>query len=218
MLKRRPTALLLRSPENQVHLEDMKRYYPKVDWIDAPMPPLPGHGEKKDERDQLLVSLATAKNQYPITDFVIYSRAYGAFSEEGRAAIESIFSVPVITAPGAVLEQLHTLGASKLYVITPYGQAHHDHELRWLYEQGFEVIASSCLGHDTGGEIQNLLAADIVAALRPTFSLKSGLDAVYIACTVVRTPAMAEDLQDAATVPIVSATQAMLWKLEKLVG
>ncbi|MGI9863032.1 hypothetical protein SDD30_16775 [Moorella naiadis] len=210
------TALIIRSSENVTIVGDLERYYPDVRWIDVIMPFLPGRGETQEERHQILTFLTAMRNKYPEINFVLYARSYGVFSEEGRAAISSIFSVPVITATGAIISKLRTLKANKLYVITPYGQTRHGYELKWLNEYGFEIIASSCLGHDAGEEILAIKTEEVVAALKLTNSLKSRLDGIYVACTFLRTLTMNEELQQVASVPVVTATGSMLWELDQL--
>lgn len=202
---------VLHSSENSVLFSDLREAYPQIGWIDLPMPFLPGRGENLEERQHLLETVRVLLATLSEVDIVFYARAYGAFSEAGRQALQQATKKPVISAPGAVLEYARHHGWRSLYVITPYAQARHDFEVQWAASQGFNVHASMCLGFNDGHDIAALTAEDLVPAIE--VSNRSPVDGVYLACTITRTMAFESTLRTHAKKPIVSATEAMLWVL-----
>ncbi len=208
-------VLLLRSTENVHIFEDLAHAYPTVKWIDIPMPFLPGHGESDSERQALLDSVRNLVAPYAAEDApIFYARAYGAFSQTGRQALADAFNAPLITAPGAVLAYADAHKWRDIFVLTPYGQERHALEVQWAQAQGLNVVASACLGYDSGIDIGNLTPDALIPAIAT--GNQSPAQAIYLACTITRTVAFHSELHAKTGLPVISATEAMLWSLRNL--
>ncbi len=210
------TISVLRSLENPALLDDLRQAHPDITWVDAPMPFLPGRGESPGERAKLLETVRQITSALPSPDAVYYARAYGAFSAAGRAAIQQIFPVPVVSAPGAVLAYFQHVRWHRVFVLTPYGQARHQYEVEWVIQQGLSVPASACLGYDDGHDIAALTEQDILPGIRTGH--RSPADGIYLACTVTRVLTMSPAIHPQSNPRMVSATEAMLWQLEQVSG
>ncbi|MCY0881004.1 MAG: hypothetical protein OWS74_03330 [Firmicutes bacterium] len=201
---------VLRSTENPHLVDDLRQNHPHVQWVDVPMPFLPGRGESSEERATLLRTLQQLTAVEPGSDAIYYARAYGAFSHEGRAAIQNIFSVPVVSAPGAILAYIKKNQWHSPFVFTPYGEERHQYEVEWLKQQGLNVPASACLGYDDGHDINRLSEKDIIPGIQT--GMRSPADGVYLACTITRVLTMSAAIHPQGKT-MISATEAMLWQL-----
>ncbi len=208
-------VMVLRSTENPQLIEDLRLTQPHVEWVDVPMPFLPGRGESPEERATLLTTLQRLTFGGPAPDAIYYARAYGAFSSGGQAAIQSIFPVPVVSAPGSILAYFNQFHWHNIFVFTPYGEERHQYEVQWVTNQGLNVPASACLGYDDGNDIARLSEPDIVPGILT--GLRSPADGVYLACTVTRVLTMSTGIHPQGK-PMISATEAMLWQLNELLS
>jgi len=167
-------------------------------------------------------------------DFIVYGNTTGdpaksiQWNKECMDAIESASGHPAITSHMAVVEALNALGAKKIAVMAPFGEASAEAEKKFLEENGFEV--TSVLGFDVnwalekGCEIEdcdeymlykNALKADV-----------TGADAFYFAGIGLTTMELVEDIETLFGIPVVTSPQAAFWsalrhcriggKLEKL--
>lgn len=209
-------VLILRSSENQRLFRDLSSACPAIDWVDLAMPFLEGHGESDEERKQLLDTLETLVEPHKEWDAVFYARAYGAFSQVGRQALQQAMDGPIITAPGAIIQYCTENRWQNLFIFTPYGQARHDFEVQWAESQGLAVAASTCLGYDGGADIGQLTLDDLIPGILT--GNRSSADGIYLACTITRSVHFGATLHANATKPLISATEAMLWALRRLDG
>lgn len=208
-------VLVLRSSANPTLFKDLSEAYPRIDWVDVTMPFLPGRGESDAERERLGQTLKSLIAPYKYWDMIFYARAYGAFSAAGRHALEQTVNGPIITAPGAVLRYWAEKHWSSLFIVTPYGQARHDFEVQWASSQGMTITASSCLGYDDGEDIAQLTAQDLMPGI--VLGDHSPAQGIYLACTITRTIPLGPALRSYTAKPVISATDAMLWVLQKYV-
>lgn len=209
-----PKVLVVRSAENRSLMADLRRVYPGIHWLDGPMPFLPGRGESATDRPALLATLEHLYQSAGAFDAIVYARAYGAFTPQSRAQLAAHAPAPLRTAPGAVLQALSENQTRRVFVVTPYGQARHDYELAWLREEGLTVVASACLGHDSGDAIGQMSAATVAHGIALAEALVPHVQAVYLACTVLRTLTM----PFGANLPIVTATGSLVAQIRRVVG
>lgn len=211
------SILVLRSQENLTIMPDLRSTHPQIAWHDGPMPFLPGRGESAQERSRLLETIDGLYRIAPKVDGIMYARAYGAFSDEGRAALTGAVPKPLVTAPGAVLDALRATRATRVYVLTPYGQKRHDFEVAWLAGLGYDIVASACLGRDDGHQIAEVTEEMVAHGLALAESMPTPPDAVYVACTIMRTLNMPGLRRHTGSTPIITATSALVGQvLQKL--
>lgn len=121
---------------------------------------------------------------------------------------------PAITTAQAIVEALHALGVTRLSVATPYHDALNDHEVRFLTEQGFEVLAVEGLGYGAGGpqEYRNIarIGTDDVLALARRVD-RPEAEALLLSCTDLATIDVVECLEDEFGKPVISSNTATFW-------
>lgn len=166
----------------------------------------PGHGIRKDEMDLMFAELSKFKKEAERADGILYARSYGAFKRFQFKLLKDFFSVPVIIATEAIITRLTELGARKVYLVTPYNQWRHDYEVRWLRQNGFEVVGSIALGRTGGKAIASTPHELVVDAV--SVAQRSEADAIYVACTILSTLPILDRLR--GRLPVVTASSAML--------
>ena len=195
---------LLRSPGNAHQAGELARSLGGVPLTDIPMPGgLLGDGEDPEtasELDRTLLELLRPVH----AGVVVYSRAYGAFSQRSRDRLSRLTGRPVVSAPGAVLAELAQLRAHHLSVVTPYDADRHAYEIGWLRANGFEIEGAINLGGVLGPDLAQTTAEQLLEGFRQV----SHGDALYVACTMLPLAAVTK-LRDAVDTPVVSATEAL---------
>jgi maleate isomerase len=90
-------------------------------------------------------------------------------------------------------------------LVTPYNQRRHDYEIKWLKDFGFEAIGSIALGRTGGKEIASTPHELTLQAVK--VAQQSSADAIYIACTILSTLPILQEME--GRLPVISASGAM---------
>lgn len=115
----------------------------------------------------------------------------------------------ITTASTATLAALREVGASSLVLATPYVDAVHARAIRFLEENGHEVVSHRNLGIDSDQALAEV-------SLQEIFDMVCELDrpeasAVFISCTNFWSAGVIDALEDRLGKPVVSAVQASFW-------
>lgn len=115
--------------------------------------------------------------------------------------------IPVITATGAAVAGLRSLGADRIGFASPYPEAVHELGCRYFADEGFAIAADACLGVADNHRIAALdhatverLVADVCAR---------GIDAVFLSCTGLPSAAHLDRIRSAAGVPVLTSNLAL---------
>lgn len=116
---------------------------------------------------------------------------------------------PSTTASTATLAALRQVGAGKVALATPYVTPVHERAIRFLTENGHEVVRHANLGIDTDHAL-----ADV--PLEQVYDLVRSVDhpdasAIFISCTNFRSVGAIAALEQALGKPVISAVQASFW-------
>lgn len=130
--------------------------------------------------------------------------------------VEAGAGVPATTATQAILAALAVLGTRRVVAVSPYAKELDDAEHAFFESAGIHVMASGCLGIRDAfglaapgpGEIEALVAG----------AWKSGAEAILITCLNLASHLVIESLETRYRVPVVTSTQATLWRLLRLAG
>ena len=121
---------------------------------------------------------------------------------------------PSVTTAQAIVEALRALGVSRLSVATPYHDALNDHEVAFLTEQGFEVLAIEGLGYGAAGpqEYRNVsrITPDVVFELACRVD-RPEAEAILLSCTDLATLDVIARLEDKLEKPVISSNTATFW-------
>jgi maleate isomerase len=146
-------------------------------------------------------------------DVIAYgcTSATAAIGEDGvfaqiRQARPGIACTTPITAADAALRML---GARRLALVTPYPEPVHAIVATDLERRGFTLVDQSFLGIDEDSAITRVSAPTLIDAVRGR--RLEHADAVFVACTSLRTAGWIETLEAELGLPIISSNRALAW-------
>lgn len=119
-----------------------------------------------------------------------------------------------ITTSGAAAAALRLLGAGSVAIAAPYDAAVTERLAVYLCESGFDVAKVETLG--MGGGIEAVDAQGVIELAMRADSPSA--DAVFIACTNLRTVDVIGEIERRLRKPVVTANQATIWGALQAVG
>ncbi|OGA39272.1 MAG: hypothetical protein A3G24_21950 [Betaproteobacteria bacterium RIFCSPLOWO2_12_FULL_62_13] len=130
--------------------------------------------------------------------------------------VEQAAGVAATTATQSILEAARVLGVKRVAAASPYTEEIDKAEHAFFESAGLEVTSSACLGikdafglaAPTPHEIHEL-------ALR---AWKPGAEALLITCLNLWSQTVIERLETELGVPVITSTQATLWRLLRIAG
>ena len=122
--------------------------------------------------------------------------------------------IPAVTTATSVLEALSHLGVGPVAMAAPYIDEVSIRGVKWLEENGHQVVSWEGLGVNTDWELAQI-SPQTVYELAARVDRREA-EAVFISCTNLRTVAVIRALEEALGKPVVSAVQASFWKCLKL--
>ena len=122
-----------------------------------------------------------------------------------------------VTAAGALVHALTTLGAERIGFASPYVPAINDMAIRFLADLGFETIRRSETSETLGNAGQGALDPDAVFRLGLAADHPKA-DVLVLSCTDMRSVETLERLENAVGKPVISSNQAMLFQALQLLG
>lgn len=152
---------------------------------------------------------------YP--EVIIYGCTSGSFlngAENDTAIAESIrklTGIPAITTATAVRQALHVVGATRVYMVTPYPDDLNRQESDFLKHHDIEVAAWDsflCRNSEEIREVDSARVADMIFSHRDQID---ACDGIFISCTQLFTIDQIERIEDTLDRPVVSSNQACLW-------
>jgi maleate isomerase len=120
------------------------------------------------------------------------------------------------TTSTASIAALAEVKAGPVALATPYVDAIHERAMRFLEENGHEVLSHKNLGIDSDRALAEV-------PLEKVYDLVCAVDhpkatAIFISCTNFRSVGAIEALEQALGKPVVSAVQASFWQSLELLG
>ena len=144
---------------------------------------------------------------------IVQGRAY---DEHLRGAITRATGAPATTATDSILEAFRALGISRVTAISPYTEDVDAAEHRFLAAAGIEVISHGHLGIADGFGLAAPDRTTIASLARQVWDPRA--DGLLITCLNMRSHEVADELESGLARPVVTSTQATLWRLMRLAG
>jgi len=139
-----------------------------------------------------------------------------AFDERLRGEIGRIAGVPATTATDSIFAACQALGLRRVTAISPYTEAVDAAEHRFFAEGGVETVAGACLGITEGFRLAEPEPEAILDLALRTWNPQS--DGLIAACLNFRSHPIIEEIEARIGKPVVTSTQAVLWRLLRLAG
>ncbi len=157
----------------------------------------------------------------PFLDLVVYhctsGSALGGSELEQRLAART--GRPAFATTSAILGALRTIRARRLCLVTPYVSELALSERRILEAAGFLVVAEGGRPVSDGIAMQHVAPDEIGHwVLKAADTASNEIDAVFIACTGLRSPECVDGLERVLGVPVVTSTTAMVSWLFRCLG
>ncbi len=146
-------------------------------------------------------------------------RGYHRVSESRlhQRTVENGAPSPVVTSAGALVDSLHTLGAKKVSILTPYMKPLTQMVIDYIESEGIEVVDSISLEISDNLEVGR---QDSRAPIEITKKLKTdGVD-VLVASACVQMPSLlsVQAIEDRVGIPVVSTAIATTYQMLKKLG
>lgn len=124
--------------------------------------------------------------------------------------------VPAFTATLGIIEALHAVGAKRIAVCSPYTKAIDDAEHVFFSAAGFDILGSAHLGIADAFALADPTPDDIYALWKKSWHADA--DASLITCLNMNSQEVIERIEAESGKPVITSTQATLWKLLRASG
>ena len=122
-------------------------------------------------------------------------------------------NIPTTTASTAALDALKALEAKRISLATPYPKELAEIQEQFLRNNGIEVIHTTWIGKRT------TLAGEIPAETVHNLAVESNeaeSQAIFISCVALHTIELIEKLEQELKKPVITSSQATMWRLLRL--
>lgn len=152
---------------------------------------------------------------YP--EVIVYGCTSGSFisgaenDTEIADNIEKLTGIPAVTTSTAVRQALHAVGATRVFMVTPYPDDLNRQEADFLLHHGVKVAgwdSFRCRSSEEIREVDSSRVADMVFAHRNDID---ACDGIFISCTALFTVDQIERIEETLNRPVVTSNQACLW-------
>ncbi|HEV7418188.1 MAG TPA: hypothetical protein VGN98_18725, partial [Tianweitania sediminis] len=123
---------------------------------------------------------------------------------------------PATTTSTALLAALRTMGISRLALSTAFKAEVNDIAVKFLGDNGFDVVASNGLGMVDNLEVGRISPDTAIEAARAVDT--PGAQAIVLACTNWQSMAVLPELEQQLGKPVLSTSQVSLWHALTLLG
>lgn len=135
--------------------------------------------------------------------------------------IQRLTHCPTTVTSLAVGEALRALDVRRVGVVTPYPQVITDALTPFLGARGITVTATALtelnyVAGNTSQEMAEMAPEQLIRVVEEADSPDA--QAIFIACTAVRTVDVIDELEQRYGKPVITAIQATMWHVQKLAG
>jgi maleate isomerase len=135
---------------------------------------------------------------------------------ELQQEIAKTAGVPATTATQSILHALRVLNVRRIAIASPYTETIEHAEQVFFESAGLEVVSSVCLGIEGAFNLADPTPDEIYELAMRAF--RPDAEAILIPCLNMWSQTVIERLEQETRVPVVTSTQAMLWRLLRIAG
>ena len=168
--------------------------------------------------EEVIDSLAATRPDAVIYGCTSATLAHGPkFDQQFAQRISDMIGKPAITAAGALVLALQSLGAKKIGFSSPYVEQLNQEAIDFLTQSGFETVSSAYVGSDLGNYGQGELTPDRVIELGLEADCEEA-EAIVLSCTDMRAVEAIEELEQKLGKPVVTSNQALMFAAGQVLG
>lgn len=168
--------------------------------------------------DEVILSLSAARPDVYIYGCTSATLAHGPeFDQQFAQRITDMAGKPAITAAGALVLALNTLGVRNIGFSSPYVEALNEEAIEFLGKSGFETVSSAYVGEDLGNQGQGEVTPERVAELGLAADSPEA-EAIVLSCTDMRAVEAIGELEQKLGKPVVTSNQALMFAAARLLN
>jgi len=132
--------------------------------------------------------------------------------------VNEVFPKAAVTNPlSATKAALKALGAERIALVTPYVAEVSEKMRDRFLESGIETKTLASFEQIEDAVVARITPDSIFAAVTET-AAEGDVDAVFVACTSLRTATVISRAEEALGIPVLSSNQTMAWHMMRLSG
>ncbi len=139
------------------------------------------------------------------------------FDRDLAAKIKAQSGAKTVTAAGALIHAMRTMGVARIGFASPYVGAINDQAVAFFAEMGVETAARADIGVTLDNYGQGALTPDEVFALAMRADGPE-VEALVLSCTDMRSVEVVDRLEIATGKPVLSSNQAMMFQAAEMLG
>jgi maleate isomerase len=168
--------------------------------------------------DETLALLSGAKPDVVLYGCTSATLTHGpGFDRDLATRIHARSGAATVTAAGALVHALATLGATRIAFASPYVPAINDMAIGFLAEMGIETVARADMDGALSNEGQGALTPQDVTALALRADHPDA-QALVLSCTDMRAVECVADVEARLGKPVITSNQAMLFQTLQTLG
>lgn len=140
-----------------------------------------------------------------------------AFDRALAARIGERSGAGTVTAAGALIHALGTLGVRRVGFASPYVPAINDMAIAYLSDMGVRVVARSDVATTLDNEGQGAMTPEAVSDLARAADHPAA-EALVLSCTDMRSVEVLAELERTLGKPVISSNQAMMYQALEMLG
>lgn len=189
-----------------------------------------GYDEDEIPDEDQMAGLGSADLDAPLSllqgakpDVVLYgctsaTLSHGpSFDRDLARKIISQSGAQTVTAAGALVAALNTLGVTRIGFTSPYVPSLNDRAIAFLTDEGFATVSRAEVDEALGNAGQGALAPDAVFDLGKRADSPEA-EAIVLSCTDMRSVEVIDRLEQAVGKPVVTSNQAMIFQALQMLG
>jgi len=130
--------------------------------------------------------------------------------------VEKASGKPATATSAALLSALHTLGANKIVLLTPYPRDSNEREVAFLAHHKIMVVREAGMEITEGAKMGLVEPGDWYRYAQA--HRHDEADAYFLSCTAIRAMPIIEALESDLGKPVITSNQAMAWHVLRSVG
>jgi maleate isomerase len=210
-----PSVNTVSEPEWNAHVPDGVMVHAARMLLDREVTP-EGIRHMNEDVERAAASVATAD-----PDVVVYGVTAGSFldpglDEEIEEQLTDVTGVPGIATAASMKRGLSAVGAESVAVATPYTETLNELEREFLEAAGFDVVAMSARGIDSGTDLAGPTPGSAYRQARAVDT--DDADAVYISGMNYHVLPMLPELEADLDKPVLSSNQVSIWDALRTAG